>query len=268
MTPKPIKTPPPIPSQRLAPRLQGPITCAIDIGGSGLKAMLLDVKGQAGKRAPARGNARRTHARAVLTGPGELRTRLPDLTASQLVFRASSNTASRIPPPILHPRWMAFRLQKELEKRWKKPVRVANDAAVQGYGADQGRRRGTGPYPRHRPGLIPLHRWPPLPRPRTRPPSVEKKTYEDYLGRRGLDKYGKKPWNKLLQAGDRADFAKLFNWDHLYLGGGNTKKITFDPGPNVTIVSNQSGITGRRGALAKVELVWRQQTAAPAGTTG
>jgi gamma-glutamyltranspeptidase len=24
-------------------------------------------------------------------------------------------------------------------------------------------------------------------------------TYEDYLGRRGLDKYGKKEWNKLLQ---------------------------------------------------------------------
>ena len=30
-------------------------------------------------------------------------------------------------------------LQKELEKRWRKPVRVANDAAVQGYGSVSGK---------------------------------------------------------------------------------------------------------------------------------
>jgi polyphosphate glucokinase len=37
---------------------------------------------------------------------------------------------------------------------------------------------------------------------------------------------------------------KLFNWDHLYLGGGNTKKLTFKPGKNVEIVSNETGLLG------------------------
>jgi polyphosphate glucokinase len=36
----------------------------------------------------------------------------------------------------------------------------------------------------------------------------------------------------------------LFNWDFLYLGGGNTKKITFTPAANVKIVSNENGILG------------------------
>ena len=71
----------------------------------------------------------------------------------------------------------------------------------------------------------------------------KKRTYEDYLGRRGLDKYGKKRWNKLVREAIEQT-RQLFNWDHLYLGGGNTKKITFKPAKNVTIVSNESGLLG------------------------
>ena len=43
--------------------------------------------------------------------------------------------------------------------------------------------------------------------------------------------------------GDRADSA-TFNWDHLYLGGGNTKLVTLQFRPNVTIVSNLDGLLG------------------------
>jgi polyphosphate glucokinase len=32
--------------------------------------------------------------------------------------------------------------------------------------------------------------------------------------------------------------------DHLYIGGGNAKAIRFDPGPRVTIISNEAGIRG------------------------
>jgi polyphosphate glucokinase len=143
----------------------------------------------------------------------------------------------------LNPEWMNFPLQAELEKRWKKPVRVANDAAVQGYGSVCGKgveltlTLGTGMGSalftdgRLCPGLeLGHHPW-------------LKKTYEDYLGRRGLDKYGKRIWNKLLKKAI-AQTAATFNWDYLYIGGGNTKKIDFDPGKNVKIVSNESGIFG------------------------
>jgi polyphosphate glucokinase len=76
-------------------------------------------------------------------------------------------------------------------------------------------------------------------------------TYEDYLGRRGIDRFGKKEWNKLLKQAIR-DIEKLFNYDQLYLGGGNTKKIDFELPPNVKIVSNESGLLG--GVV-----LWRDQ---------
>ncbi len=41
-----------------------------------------------------------------------------------------------------------------------------------------------------------------------------------------------------------AQTAHTFNWDHLYLGGGNAKEIAFKLPPNVTIVSNEDGLLG------------------------
>jgi polyphosphate glucokinase len=130
-------------------------------------------------------------------------------------------------------------------------VRVANDAAVQGYGAIKGEgvelvlTLGTGmgsslfTNGHLCPGLeLGHHPW-------------RKKTYEDYLGRRGLDEYGKKKWNELLQEAI-AQTSATFNWDHLYIGGGNTKKIEFLPGKNVEIVSNETGLLG--GVM-----LWRDQ---------
>jgi len=143
----------------------------------------------------------------------------------------------------LHPKCIGFPLQAELEKLWRKPVRVANDAAVQGYGAIQGRgvemiiTLGTGMGSalftdgRLCPGLeLGHHPW-------------RKKTYEDYLGLRGLKKYGKRKWNKLLEKAI-AQTKATFNWDHLYLGGGNTKLIEMEARPDVTIVSNLDGLLG------------------------
>jgi polyphosphate glucokinase len=144
----------------------------------------------------------------------------------------------------LHPLWAGgFPLQAELEKRWKKSVRVGNDADVAGYGAIKGRgvelvlTLGTGlggalfTNGHLCPGLeIGHHPW-------------RKKTYEDYIGRRGFDKYGKEKWNKLLQEAIK-QIEALFNYDHLYLGGGNTKKIDFALPKDITIVSNESGLLG------------------------
>ena len=136
-------------------------------------------------------------------------------------------------------------LQQEIEARWHKPVRVGNDADVAGYGAIEGvgaelvLTLGTGfggalfTNGHLFPGLeLGHHIW-----------RKKGMTYEDYLGRRGLDEFGKKEWNKLLQEALK-DIEALFNYDKLYLGGGNTKKITFELAPNVKIVSNESGILG------------------------
>jgi hypothetical protein len=34
------------------------------------------------------------------------------------------------------------------------------------------------------------------------------------------------------------------NSDRLYIGGGNTKRLDFEPAPDITLISNGSGIEG------------------------
>ena len=231
-------------SPSASPTTPGPITLSIDIGGSKLKAMLLD---SAGKPVSERQRVLTPEAptpAAVLAGLEQLRKLLPRFDRVSVGFPGVIKRGTTWTAFNLNPKWAGFGLQAELEKRWKKPVRVANDAAVQGYGAIKGDgvelaiTLGTGlgsslfTDGRLCPGLeLGHHPW------------RKDREYEDYLGRRGLDKYGKKRWNRLLQEAIEQT-AKLFNWDHLYLGGGNAKKIDFKPGKNVEIISNEAGLLG------------------------
>ncbi|HKR25901.1 MAG TPA: ROK family protein, partial [Acidobacteriaceae bacterium] len=176
-----------------------PITLAVDIGGTGLKVILLSPEGQPlserlrvvtpDPATPPRLLNALDHLRAQLGSFDRVSVGYPGVIKHGVVLSAAN----------LHPKCIGFPLQAELEKRWRKPVRVANDAAVQGYGAIQARgvemmiTLGTGMGSalftdgRLCPGLeLGHHPW-------------RKMTYEDYLGRRGLEKYGKKKWNKLLE---------------------------------------------------------------------
>jgi polyphosphate glucokinase len=144
----------------------------------------------------------------------------------------------------LHPDWKEFPLQATLEKRWNKPVIVANDASVQGYGAIYGKgvemvlTLGTGlgsslfTDGHLCPGLELAHH-----------PWRKGLTYEDFLGLRGLKKYGKKRWNKLVQKAI-AQTSATFNWDYLHIGGGNAKHINFKLPKDVRIVPNEEGLLG------------------------
>ncbi|HTQ43155.1 MAG TPA: hypothetical protein VMI75_10400 [Polyangiaceae bacterium] len=74
-------------------------------------------------------------------------------------------------------------------------------------------------------------------------PFRKKKTYEEYLGARALERVGKKRWNVRV-ARAIAQIEPIWNPDHLYLGGGNAKHLTLEPRPNVTITSNEAGLLG------------------------
>jgi polyphosphate glucokinase len=229
---------------RAASQPVGPITMTIDIGGSGLKAMLLDAAGKPVSERQRVVTPTIPTPRAVLKGLDKLRKLMPPFDRVSVGFPGVVKHGYTYLAFNLHPLWAkGFPLQAELQKRWKKPVRVGNDADVQGYGAIQckgveltltlGTGLGSALFTDGHlvPGLeLGHHPW-------------KTKTYEDYLGRRGLDKFGKKAWNKfLLQAILQTE--KLFNWDYLYLGGGNTKKITVALPQNVKIVPNQTGLLG------------------------
>jgi len=242
MTAQPIKSSQA--SRSTSTKTSNPITMCIDIGGSGLKAMLLDAKGQPVSERQRVLTPEVPTPKAVLKGLAELRKMLPDFDRVSVGFPGVIKRGVTYTAANLHPAWYEFPLEMELEKLWKRPVRVANDASVQGYGAIKGdgvelalplgTALGSSLFTDGRlcPGLeLGHHPW------------LKDREYEDYLGRRGLDKYGKKRWNKLLQAAIEQTY-KLFNWDHLYLGGGNTKKIDFKPGKNIEIVSNEAGLLG------------------------
>lgn len=222
---------------------RGPVTLAIDIGGSGLKAMLLDPAGKPLTERLRVATPAIPTPRAVLRALDGLVAKLPRFDRVSVGFPGVTKKGITYTAVNLHPLWMNFHFEEALVKRWKRPVRVANDAAVQGYGAIKGKgvemilTLGTGMgsslYTDGHlcPGLeLGHHPW-------------RKKTYEDFLGRRGLDRFGKRHWNHSLQLAIRQT-ANTFNWDHLYLGGGNTKKITFKLPPDVTIVSNEEGLLG------------------------
>ena len=69
------------------------------------------------------------------------------------------------------------------------------------------------------------------------------KTYEDELGIKAFRKKGKKKWNRhLREAID--ELAKTFNYDRLYIGGGNAATINFKLPENVKVVSNTDGLLG------------------------
>ncbi len=222
--------------------MKEPVTLAVDIGGTGLKVLCLDHEGKPlteRLRTPTPNPA--TPVR-VLLALDRLKAQMPAFDRVSVGYPGVIKQGVVMTAVNLNPKWVGYPLQAALQKRWKKPVRVANDAAVQGLGAVSGRgielilTLGTGMgsclfVDGH---MCPLelghHPW-------------RKKTYEDYLGIRGLKKYGKKKWNRLLALAI-AQTAATFNWDHLYLGGGNTKFIRMEARPEVTIVSNLDGLLG------------------------
>ena len=221
-----------------------PITLAIDIGGTGLKMMALgpDAKPLT-ERVRVETPVKPTPDR-VLEQLEDLRKQIPQFDRVSAGFPGVIKGGRTMTAVNLHPEWVGFNLQAELERRWGKPVRVANDAAVQGYGAIQGEgvelvlTLGTGmgsalfTWGRLCPGLELGHH-----------PLRKKKTYEDYLGRNGLKRIGPKKWNKILQKAI-AQTLHTFNWDHLYIGGGNAKLVSFQLPENVALVSNQDGLLG------------------------
>lgn len=221
------------------------VTLAIDTGGTGLKAMALDASGKPLTERVRLATPQPATTEAVLTEFDKLKAQLPEFDRVSVGFPGVIKHGTTYTAANLDPSWIGFSLQKELEKRWKKPVRVCNDAAVQGYAAVKGDgvelilTLGTGlgsalySWGRLCPGLeLAHHPW-----------RKKGKTYEDYLGKRGYEKHGDVKWNYLVEKAIEQT-SKLFNWDALYLGGGNSKKLTFKLPENVTIVSNEDGLLG------------------------
>ena len=221
-----------------------PITLAIDIGGSGIKGILLDPAGKAIGERVRIPTPQPSTPRAVLAGIAELTKGLESFDRVSVGFPGVIQQGQVKTAPNLDQSWPGIHLMKELERQLKKPVRVANDADVQGFGAIKGKGVelvitlgtgfGTALFVNGTlvPNLEIAHH-----------PFRKGQTYEEELGAPALKEIGKKKWNKRLSKAIRT-LDRVINYDHLYFGGGNGKKITIDLPPNVSIVPNVAGLLG------------------------
>lgn len=221
-----------------------PITLAIDVGGTGIKGILLNERGKPVSERERVPTPQPATPAAMLTVMDAIATKLGKFDRVSVGFPGVVKHGATLTAHNLDEKWIGFDLEKVLARRWKKAVRVCNDAAVQGYGAIRGKgvelvvTLGTGfgsslfidGY--LAPGLELAHH-----------PWRKGKTYEEFFGVKGLRRVGRKRWNKLLMKAI-PQLESLFNYDHLYIGGGNAVKIDFALPKHVTRVPNEDGLLG------------------------
>jgi polyphosphate glucokinase len=68
-------------------------------------------------------------------------------------------------------------------------------------------------------------------------------TYDEQLGNAARKAIGSVRWNRRVKKAI-GNLRRLTTFDHLYVGGGNAKKIDFTLDPDVTVVSNEAGMKG------------------------
>ncbi|MCB9562845.1 MAG: ROK family protein [Kofleriaceae bacterium] len=221
-----------------------PLTLAIDIGGTGLKALVLDAEGNAITDRARVETPRPATPDAMLPLIWDLVAPLGDFDRVSIGFPGVVVDGVIMTAPNLHKKWRGFELARVAAERLERPTRVLNDAGIQGYGVIEGigvelvLTLGTGMGcalyhdGRYVPNLELAHL-----------PYGNGKSYEDYVDNHALDKIGKKRWNKRVRKVVER-ILPVWNPRRLYLGGGNAKHISFELPPNVSITSNVAGLLG------------------------
>jgi polyphosphate glucokinase len=233
------------------------LTLAIDIGGNGLKASVLDSTGEM------------EHDRVRIPtpyplSPQKLVTVLEDLIKPLPPFDrvsagfpgmvrrgeilsaphfVSPDGPGGVPVPKLLKAWARFDLESELARVTGKPTRVANDADLQGAAVVAGKgfeavlTLGTGLgtaffLDGH---LLPHFEFSHTP--------FHKGTYNDEIGEAARKAIGHKKWQRrVLDAIDTMRALTFF--DHCFIGGGNAARLTLELPDDVSLVDNSAGIVG------------------------
>ncbi|TNU73862.1 ROK family protein [Miniimonas arenae] len=237
-------------------------TLAIDCGGGGIKASVLDSAGTL--RAPAVRTptpyplppdrligvivdlaAQLPHADRVTVGmPGMIRHGVVVRTPH---YVTRSGPRTRVLPELVEA-WSGFDIQAHLADTLERPTLVLNDAEVHGAGVIAGAglelviTLGTGlgsalfDGGRLAPHLELSHapvRW--------------GLTYDGYIGEHERLRLGDAHWSRRVRTVVEA-LEPVVLWDRLYIGGGNGRRITATTlarlGDDIVVVPNSAGIVG------------------------
>jgi polyphosphate glucokinase len=140
-------------------------------------------------------------------------------------------------PHNLGPGWVRF----DFKKAFNREVKIINDAAMQALGSyNKGRMLFLGLGTGLGSAMIVEGRLEPMELGHL--PYRKGKTYEDYLGLRGLERLGKKKWESHVFRVVE-DFRAALVADDVVLGGGNAKKLTKLP-PNTRLGDNENAFVG------------------------
>jgi polyphosphate glucokinase len=218
---------------------------SIDIGGSGLKAAILDLNGDMLSERVRIETPKKLMPDTLLLGLLELIQPLGAFDVVSVGFPGVVRKGVIVTAPNLGTKqFKGYNLQMALEKQLGKPVRVLNDAdmqglaAISGHGVEMVVTLGTGfgsalfldgeLAPHLEIAHIPFRKG---------------QDYDQQVGDRARKKVGKKRWNRRVQFAIKT-LRILTNFDRLYIGGGNADKLSFELEPDVQIISNECGVRG------------------------
>ncbi len=230
-----------------APKIENIL--AIDIGGTGLKAAIVDAQGQM-----------LTDRVRVATPhpcpPDLLVETLHTLVAPLVEHYAPTRVSIGFPgfvrnnhvltaPHLGLDDWNDVPLAQMLGERLGiDAVRMINDAEMQGFAAIEGHglefvlTLGTGAGTAlFRDGELMPHLE------LAHHPVSKKHAYDEYIGDAARRKAGNKRWNQRVQK-VIGILESLVHYDKLWIGGGNAQRLTFELPPNVATVPNDRGIEG------------------------
>jgi polyphosphate glucokinase len=223
-----------------------PFTLAVDIGGTAIKSLMLDVNsmpvtGFQSHKTPRPATPRRVieTIRGILNGESSQ----PDRVS--IGFPGIVRHGVTLTAPNLHPAWEGRHFSEEMSEIMKAPVRVVKDAEMHGLGAITGKgvemviTLGTGlgsslftdghMVPNLDLGHHPLR---------------EGLTYEEILGKKALEQNGEPRWAAALRQAI-TQLQSTFNYDMLFIGGGNAARLVPDTLPeNVSLITNAAALLG------------------------
>ncbi|WP_127842536.1 ROK family protein [Actinomyces wuliandei] len=237
-------------------------TLCVDCGGGGIKASVLDAEGSTVSRAvrtstpyplpptklvdtiEALADQLARADRVTVGMPGMIR---HGVVVSTPHYITRDGPRSRVLPELVD-QWTRFDMARAVSQRLDAPTLVLNDAEVAGAGVVTGHglemiiTLGTGlgnavfdngvlaPHVEVSQGPV---RW--------------GLSYDDYIGEHERLRLGDAHWSRRVRRVVDS-LRPMYLWDRLYLGGGNSRRITAAQlsriGDDVVVVPNEAGMTG------------------------
>lgn len=226
---------------------------SIDIGGTGLKTVVID---HSGTMETVRVHQPTPHpcppdvlldmlAKMVVTLPAfdRISVGFPGVVRDGIVITAPNLSTSK---------WSGFALADAISKQFDdRPIKLVNDADMQGFALISGEgvelvvTLGTGV------GTALFRDGQLMPHIELAHHTMHKgKTYDEYLGVAAFEKIGKKRWNKRVRRA-LAMMDALISPHRIFIGGGNARRLKIDLPENVTVGSNDAGLEGGAGLWRK-----------------